>query len=300
MRFISFLATLTLQAEAAEQLEPPEPAHPALRLRAEVARRADGLGMLLEAGLAPHMASASMLKETALACSSLCAALAALGGQEDDEDGFTLACRGFLSACLERGVPQGRDAAVTVAALAALAMNVGDWGVSHVRLAELSAHLSAEECHRACKRLSRSDCTRMLVRSTAEGGREQVLQLFARMEPTPRQSRAEEQTAAPLLAPATAAVSKGGLRDTLVSAPQELRCAIDQKLLCDPVVSPSGIAFERSTLMRWFQAHGMQCPVTGHALTLDQCPRSPELRRKVSEWVRSEARARKPVRQRAG
>ena len=49
------------------------------------------------------------------------------------------------------------------------------------------------------------------------------------------------------------------------TARQELRCAVDRKLLCDPVVSPGGVAFERSTLQRWLQKHG-SCPVTGEAL----------------------------------
>ncbi|CAE7853110.1 LIN, partial [Symbiodinium microadriaticum] len=81
-----------------------------------------------------------------------------------------------------------------------------------------------------------------------------------------------------------------GLRDIVQNAPKELRCALDSKLLCDPVTTPGGIVFERSTLARWLQTHGATCPITGVALCLEECQRCPELRRQVTEWVRSDAR----------
>merc|ERR1740121_2342594 len=90
-----------------------------------------------------------------------------------------------------------------------------------------------------------------------------------------------------------AAPSPGGLRDVVMNAPPGLRCAIDGKLLCDPVVSPAGLAFERATLARWLQAHPGCCPVTGQPLAMEDCQRSAELRRRVTEWVRGEGRSSK-------
>lgn len=95
-----------------------------------------------------------------------------------------------------------------------------------------------------------------------------------------------------LAAAAAAAIAavpvRGGLRDVVLHAPRELRCALDGKLLCDPVVSPGGLAFERTALARWLQKNGPRCPVTGVPLQLEDCVRSPEIRRKVTDWVRGE------------
>merc|ERR1712129_379434 len=85
----------------------------------------------------------------------------------------------------------------------------------------------------------------------------------------------------------------GSLRDIVQNAPEQFRCALDQKLLCDPVVSPGGVVFERSTLARWLKTHEPLCPMTGAPLRLEDCHRSPEIRRQVTEWARGVGRARK-------
>merc|ERR1711972_1269690 len=89
-----------------------------------------------------------------------------------------------------------------------------------------------------------------------------------------------------------------GLRDMVQNAPQEFRCALDRKLLCDPVISPGGTIFERSTLAKWLQKNGEQCPVTGVAMRLEECQRMPELRKLVTEWVRGNGRQRAPKKKR--
>uniref|UniRef100_A0A7S2CD07 U-box domain-containing protein n=1 Tax=Alexandrium andersonii TaxID=327968 RepID=A0A7S2CD07_9DINO len=91
-----------------------------------------------------------------------------------------------------------------------------------------------------------------------------------------------------------------GLRDLVQNAPKEFRCALDGKLLCDPVVSPGGVVFERSTLVRWLQKHGPTCPITGQALQADDCKRSPEIRKQVTEWVRGKGRQREPKKKNKG
>lgn len=318
VRFLGFLAALTARAEAAEEPTAVDPSHPALRLRAEVARRADGLGMVLEAALAVGVASSEQLKEVALACAGLSAALAAQGSPDGEEDGFTLACRVLLSTCLDGGLPQGPESAATLAALAAVAVNVGDWEVSQARLAELAGRLPPEGRRRACARLARTDCMRLPVR----GGPEPVIALFAHagaataqplgvpQPPAPAQAAeaaraalpqgpgaaapALQARAVPAAAPAAAAASAAGVRDLVENAPKALRCALDGKLLCDPVVSPGGIVFERATLVRWLQTHPAQCPITGQPLQLADCQRSPELRRQVTEWVRGPGRSKEP------
>jgi len=298
-RFLSFMGALMIQADRAEPSESGEAEHPALRLRVEVERRADGLGMLLEAILAAGFSSASQLRELAVSCASLSAALAAQGSPDIEDDGFTLACRELVHQCVASGVPQGRDMAVTLAALAAIANNVSVMEASRVRLAELAGFLSAEECQRACRKLTRVDCMRLPVR----GGPAEALSIFPVLPPAaplggvaapapPLPPAEAPPPASP--APAAAAASAPGLRDVVRNAPRELRCALDGKLLCDPVVSPAGVVFERSTLARWLQTHPPQCPVTGQPITLADCQRSPELRRKVTDWVRGSGRTKEP------
>merc|ERR1712217_804286 len=91
-----------------------------------------------------------------------------------------------------------------------------------------------------------------------------------------------------------------GLRDLVQNAPKEFRCALDGKLLCDPVVSPGGVVFERTTLVRWLQKHGSQCPITGEALCVEDCKRSPEIRKKITEWVRNDKLQRNPKKKKKG
>merc|ERR1712207_71607 len=80
------------------------------------------------------------------------------------------------------------------------------------------------------------------------------------------------------------------LRDIVTNAPRELRCALDGKVLCDPVASPQGLIFERASLAQWIHQEGERCPVTGSPLRLEDCQRCPEIRRKVTQWVRGEGR----------
>merc|ERR1712039_836815 len=110
---------------------------------------------------------------------------------------------------------------------------------------------------------------------------------------------AEAAVAAAIASAATSQAAKPptsasgvGLRDLVQNAPPEFRCALDGKLLCDPVISPGGVVFERSTLASWLQKHGCQCPVTGQPLSLEQCRRAPEIRQQVTAWVRGAGRQR--------
>mmetsp|Transcript_177520 Transcript_177520/g.563173 ORF Transcript_177520/g.563173 Transcript_177520/m.563173 type:complete len:101 (-) Transcript_177520:386-688(-) len=76
---------------------------------------------------------------------------------------------------------------------------------------------------------------------------------------------------------------------TLVrEAPANYRCALDGELMLDPVQSPHGHIFERASLVRVLGVAAGRCPLTGHALALQDCARLPGLRREVSIWVREQ------------
>lgn len=78
-----------------------------------------------------------------------------------------------------------------------------------------------------------------------------------------------------------------GLRDLLGGVPPELACALDGKLLMDPVRSPYGHVFERLVLERALAETGGSCPVTGQPLRLSHCQRAPELRLRAVQWIRA-------------
>mmetsp|Transcript_24443 Transcript_24443/g.45344 ORF Transcript_24443/g.45344 Transcript_24443/m.45344 type:complete len:810 (-) Transcript_24443:49-2478(-) len=71
------------------------------------------------------------------------------------------------------------------------------------------------------------------------------------------------------------------------AAPQELRCAIDGKVVGNPVRSPYGHLFERETLEQWVSMCGSVCPITGNPLRLEDCVEDHTARRQVIEWVRA-------------
>merc|ERR1712232_1380257 len=70
------------------------------------------------------------------------------------------------------------------------------------------------------------------------------------------------------------------------AAPEDLRCAIDGKLLGTPVRSPYGHVFERDTLELWLKRCGSVCPITGQELRLEECPEDRATARRVAAWVR--------------
>jgi len=262
---------------------------PALRLRAAVLQRADLLGGLLHATIATPLSGS----DWRLLLSS-CSELAVLISAENPDDGFTLECRMLLESLLESGCGEDGDAAGTLAALAALAANVGDFEVCRGRISQMIARLPPNDRARGRSRFTRMDSL------SVRGGSSTVLELF---------SDPSELQQAPVLAPPLAAAvpaaappavaglgggaAAGSLRDIVQNAPEQFRCALDRKLLCDPVVSPGGVVFERSTLARWLQTHEPICPITGAPLRLEDCARSPQIRKQVTDWARGVGQARK-------
>merc|ERR1712100_942862 len=51
-------------------------------------------------------------------------------------------------------------------------------------------------------------------------------------------------------------------RAAIMNAPEDMLCAIDGKVMINPVRSPYGHLFERKTLEKWFLNCGSVCPVT--------------------------------------
>lgn len=85
---------------------------------------------------------------------------------------------------------------------------------------------------------------------------------------------------------ASASAAKTGLRELVANVPAQFRCALDGKLLADPVRSPQGLVFERSTLQRWLAENGKVCPRTGMPLRFEEFSRAGDIRRELVNWAR--------------
>lgn len=284
VHFLAFLAAVLKQAgDVQPTLEDPSP--PALRFRAVVHRRADRLGSLLHAVSSVHLPS-SFQKELVSSCAELAALISA--SCENAEDAFTLECRMLLTLWLEHGLAQEFDAPALLVALAAVAANVGDFAISRPRLIELAGCLTPSDRARGRARFARADGP-TLARHAAD-----VLLLFDDPYSPPVEAPPPTMPPASLAPRIAAPPAAPGLRDLVQNAPPQLRCALDQKLLCDPVRTPGGIVYERSSIARWLQSHDPVCPMTGHPLRIEDCERVPEIRKQVTEWVRAAGKELRP------
>lgn len=102
--------------------------------------------------------------------------------------------------------------------------------------------------------------------------------------PRPLVSGKQESAASEV--PSKAQALMDGLQRLAGNVPQELRCAIDNGLLVDPVRSPAGHVFERTALVRELAKTGGKCPISGAPLTLAECERDMGLRMSALKWVR--------------
>lgn len=78
------------------------------------------------------------------------------------------------------------------------------------------------------------------------------------------------------------------LQELVASAPAKFRCAFDGQLMMDPVCSPQGIVFDRTALAHALGVSGGFCPISGSPLELEQCARLPDLRKRMTKWVREQ------------
>mmetsp|Transcript_10518 Transcript_10518/g.23489 ORF Transcript_10518/g.23489 Transcript_10518/m.23489 type:complete len:630 (-) Transcript_10518:15-1904(-) len=295
VRFLSFLSALVLQAEQ-EVPDEDDPWPPGRRLQSEMQRRVDELGKLLETilGAGPggsrpeYLRAGSVLKDLLLAAAGICAALAG-DASRHTEDAFTSVCRMLLAECLVEGsmcfaATAESERAGLLVGLTVLAANVGDLCLYAERLSAMAACIAEEERHRSRARLLSTGYGRLPLRA----GSAEVLAIFScPADQFPASTSYGSAPAKVGTAEVNSATKPGTLRDLVQQAPQEFRCRLDGKLLCDPVVSPSGAVFERTNLLRWFQEHGQICPHSGLPLRIEDCERSAEIRRGVTAWVRS-------------
>merc|ERR1712083_413634 len=91
--------------------------------------------------------------------------------------------------------------------------------------------------------------------------------------------------------PEKAKKEKGKIRiesRSVVDCPDDMRCAVDGKVMINPVRSPYGHLFEKKTLERWFQNCGSVCPVTQQPLRLDDCQPDAEMKKRIVKFLKGQ------------
>jgi len=96
--------------------------------------------------------------------------------------------------------------------------------------------------------------------------------------------------AAPAPRPPPLDLSADELRRLQARGPAELLCALDACAMRDPVVTPSGLTFERGCAERWVARWGVD-PATGAALRKGQLYPNLAVRDRLVSWLESEGRA---------
>mmetsp|Transcript_100192 Transcript_100192/g.323205 ORF Transcript_100192/g.323205 Transcript_100192/m.323205 type:complete len:742 (+) Transcript_100192:53-2278(+) len=75
---------------------------------------------------------------------------------------------------------------------------------------------------------------------------------------------------------------------SVVDCPDDMRCAIDGKVMINPVRSPYGHLFEKKTLERWAANCGSVCPVTQKPMRLEDCVPDAETKKRIIKFLKGQ------------
>lgn len=76
---------------------------------------------------------------------------------------------------------------------------------------------------------------------------------------------------------------------SVIDCPEDMRCALDGKVLTNPVRSPYGHVFEKKTLERWFNNCGSVCPLTSKPLRLEECQPDPDMKKRIVKFLKGQS-----------
>ncbi|CAE6951708.1 PUB18 [Symbiodinium sp. CCMP2592] len=76
---------------------------------------------------------------------------------------------------------------------------------------------------------------------------------------------------------------------SVVDCPEDMRCAIDGKVMVNPVLSRYGHHFERKTLEKWFGNCGSVCPITQKPLRLEECQPDQEMKKRIVKFLKGQS-----------
>lgn len=76
---------------------------------------------------------------------------------------------------------------------------------------------------------------------------------------------------------------------SVVDCPDDMRCAIDGKVMTMPLRSPYGHCFEKKTLEKWIGNCGSTCPITSQPLRLEDCQQDSEMKKRIVRFLKGQA-----------
>jgi len=75
---------------------------------------------------------------------------------------------------------------------------------------------------------------------------------------------------------------------SLVDCPADMRCAIDGKVMINPIRTPYGHMFEKKTVEKWMTNCGSVCPITGQPLRMEDCAPDAEMKKRIVRFLRGQ------------
>jgi hypothetical protein len=72
--------------------------------------------------------------------------------------------------------------------------------------------------------------------------------------------------------------------------PEKFRCKITQRLMQQPVLTPSKYHADASVLKTWFSKQGHCCPITGTPLSMQELIRDRQMEADISHWLEEKRR----------
>jgi len=76
---------------------------------------------------------------------------------------------------------------------------------------------------------------------------------------------------------------------SVVDCPDDMRCALDGKVMTSPQRSPYGHCFEKKTLEKWVMNCGSICPITQQPLRLEDCQPDAEMKKRIVKFLKGQA-----------
>jgi hypothetical protein len=73
---------------------------------------------------------------------------------------------------------------------------------------------------------------------------------------------------------------------SVVDCPDSMCCAIDGKVMVNPLRSPYGHFFEKKTLEKWIQNCGSVCPITSKLLRMDDCVLDSDMKKRIVQFLK--------------
>lgn len=75
---------------------------------------------------------------------------------------------------------------------------------------------------------------------------------------------------------------------SVVDCPDDMRCALDGKVMTNPLRSPYGHCFEKKTLERWVMNCGSVCPITQQPLRIEDCGPDSEMKKRIVKFLKGQ------------